>query len=54
MREFSMSQNKQIAVLDHRPVYQEQVNHTALSKYDMFYEVARVIDGQVAFLDDHL
>ncbi|MFO7880006.1 MAG: aminotransferase class IV [Bacteroidales bacterium] len=49
-----MGEKERIAILDHHAVPESQINRQALAKYDMFYEVVRVVDGKVVFLNDHL
>ncbi|MFW5805427.1 MAG: aminotransferase class IV [Bacteroidales bacterium] len=50
----NISEKENFVILDNQCIPAEHINHQALAEYDMFYEVMRVIDGKVAFLDDHL
>lgn len=49
-----MSEDIKYVVLDHRLIPEKFLNREPLSVYDMFYEVVRIYEGRVAFLDDHI
>ncbi|MDA3820979.1 MAG: aminotransferase class IV [Candidatus Delongbacteria bacterium] len=49
-----MSEKESFVILDNQCIPANHINHQALAEYDMFYEVMRVIDGKLAFMNAHL
>ena len=49
-----MSKDIKYVVLDHQVIPEESLNRKPLSVYDMFYEVVRVYNTKVAFLEEHV